>query len=153
MPVCIFSLYIHRESESGRGRENGHKRNRDLINPNDPWEIIAKKIFFSSCDFSGAVILLWCPGEIIKNINLSKDKYLMVWNIYGLYGPREKWARGIKPKLHKRRCIKYDEYELNFTHFLIRQEHCFSCDYFLFIWLIPFTWSESRGSKPLSPFS
>lgn len=76
----------------------------------------------------------------------------MVWNIYGLYGPREKWARGIKPKLHKRRCIKYDEYELNFTHFLIRQEHCFSCDYFLFIWLIPFTWSESRGSKPLSPF-
>ena len=153
MPVCIFSLYIHRESESGRGRENGHKRNRDLINPNDPWEIIAKETFFCSCDFSGAVILLWCPGEIIKNINLSKDKYLMVWNIYGLYGPREKWARGINQNFTKEGLLSMMNMNWTLLTFWSVWNICFSCDYFIFIWLIPFTWSERRGSKPLSPFS
>ena len=34
-----------------------------------------------------------------------------------------------KPKFHKRRFIKYDEYELNITHFLISLEHLF------FLWL------------------
>ena len=66
--------------------------------------------------------------------------------------PKRKMSKENKPILHKEMYIMCSECKMNLVNFHTGSKTCFSCAYFLFIWLIGFTWSNSRGSQTLSLF-
>lgn len=66
--------------------------------------------------------------------------------------PKIKMSKKNKPILHNSMYKMCSECKMNLVNFHTDSKTCFSCAYFLFIWLIGFTWSNSRGGQTLSLF-